>query len=101
MLQATTRPLILSLGLLLGLCNGPLRAQEDNKTLRVFLFAGQSNMVGADSKAKDIERFPPFAGLDKAQSGVKFWYCNGRDKKTRSKGWVDLQPIGKLVDGET
>ena len=46
----------------------PLRAGEtgDDKTLRVFIFAGQSNMVGSDSKVKDIGRFPPFVGLEKA-----------------------------------
>ena len=28
--------------------------------IRVFIFAGQSNMVGSDSKVDDIDRFPPF-----------------------------------------
>ncbi|SVB21514.1 uncharacterized protein METZ01_LOCUS174368, partial [marine metagenome] len=43
----------------------PVIAQtnDDHKTLRVFIFAGQSNMVGSDSKVKDIKRFPPYAGL--------------------------------------
>ncbi|MFP6856460.1 MAG: hypothetical protein VCA73_04260, partial [Roseibacillus sp.] len=58
----------------------PLQAQtnEDDKTLRVFIFAGQSNMVGSDSKVADIVRFPPFAGLEEAQSDVKYLYCLGR-----------------------
>lgn len=34
---------------------------DDEKTLRVFIFAGQSNMVGSDSKVADIQLFPPFA----------------------------------------
>ena len=38
---------------------------DDHKTLRVFIFAGQSNMVGSDSKVADIQRFPPFVGLEK------------------------------------
>jgi hypothetical protein len=36
-------------------------ADTDTKTLRVFIFAGQSNMVGTHSRVKDIHRFPPFA----------------------------------------
>ena len=36
--------------LLTSLCTGLLVAQADNKTLRVFVFAGQSNMVGSDSR---------------------------------------------------
>jgi hypothetical protein len=43
-------------------------ADTDTKTLRVFIFAGQSNMVGTHSRVKDIHRFPPFAGLDQPQT---------------------------------
>jgi hypothetical protein len=80
----------------------PLQAQtnEDDKTLRVFIFAGQSNMVGSDSKVADIVRFPPFAGLEEAQSDVKYLYCLGRENKTRSESWVDLQPVNKIVGPE-
>jgi hypothetical protein len=59
----------------------------DTKTLRIFIFAGQSNMVGSDSKAKDIKRFPPFAGLDMPQDKVLFSYNIGREEKLTSKGW--------------
>jgi len=79
---------------------GALRAQEDDTTLRVFLFAGQSNMVGADSRVQDIARFPPFAGLEKPQPGVRFSYCIGREDKRKSDGWVDLQPVDDLVGPE-
>ena len=50
----------------------PLLAQsnDDHKTLRVFIFAGQSNMVGSDSKVKDIKRFPPYIGLEAPQEKV-------------------------------
>ena len=38
-------------------------AQErsDDRTVRVFIFAGQSNMVGTDSRVQDIKAFnlPP------------------------------------------
>ena len=74
-------------------------AQED-EVVRVFIFAGQSNMVGSDSKVKDIQRFPPFIGLDQPQQGTRFWYCIGRENKTRSNGWVDLQPVNNIVGPE-
>lgn len=38
---------------------------RDDETVRVFIFAGQSNMVGSDSKVKDIDNFGPFVGLGK------------------------------------
>ena len=41
---------------------------NDSKTVRVFIFAGQSNMEGADSRISDIKRFPPFTGLDLPQN---------------------------------
>lgn len=73
---------------------------DDEKTLRVFIFAGQSNMVGSDSKVRDIQRFPPFAGLDAPQPDVKFSYCLGRENKTTSDGWIALQPVNKIVGPE-
>ena len=86
--------------LLAALLLAPLAArcaETDTKTLRVFIFAGQSNMEGADSKVKDIQRFPPFAGLDLPQDKVLFSYNIGREEKLTSKGWVALQPLGNLV----
>ncbi|YCM44210.1 sialate O-acetylesterase [Verrucomicrobiaceae bacterium 227] len=68
--------------------------------VRVFIFAGQSNMVGSDSKVADIDKFPPFLGLAKPQPEVKFAYCIGRENKMRSDGWVDLQPVDKVVGPE-
>lgn len=82
------------------ICTDSLTAQDADKTLRVFIFAGQSNMVGSDSKVNDIDLFPPFAGLDKPQTGVKFSYCIGREDKLRSDGWVDLQPVSGVVGPE-
>ncbi|MCA9198051.1 MAG: hypothetical protein KDA87_10950 [Planctomycetales bacterium] len=72
----------------------------ETEPVRIFIFAGQSNMVGADSKVADIQRFPPFAGLDQAQEDVRFWYCLGREDKTNSDGWVSLQPVNNLVGPE-
>ena len=79
---------------------GPLKSEAEKKTLRVFIFAGQSNMVGSDSRAKDIERFPPFVGLDKPQSNVLFSYNMGREEKRTSNGWIPLQPVDDTVGPE-
>ncbi|QDV09783.1 hypothetical protein Poly30_53430 [Planctomycetes bacterium Poly30] len=79
--------------LLLPWLTAPAFAHGTAKTLRVFVFAGQSNMVGADSKAADIQRFAPFRGLDEPQPDVRFHYCIGREDKNQSDGWVDLQPL--------
>ena len=80
----------------------PLLAQsnDDHKTLRVFIFAGQSNMVGSDSKVKDIKRFPPYIGLEAPQENVLFTYCIGRQNKMRSEGWVALQHVNNVVGPE-
>ena len=80
----------------LSLTNG----DESEEPLKVFIFAGQSNMVGSDSKVKDIKRFPPFAGLEMPQPAVKFSYCIGRENKMRSNGWVDLQAVNNVVGPE-
>jgi Carbohydrate esterase, sialic acid-specific acetylesterase len=77
-----------------------LHADTDTKTLRVFIFAGQSNMVGSDSKAKDIDRFPPFAGLQNPQEKILFSYNLGREDKRTSNGWVALQPVDNVVGPE-
>lgn len=81
-------------------CAEPPNAKDDMKTLRVFIFAGQSNMVGSDSKATDIKRFPPFVGLDMPQNKVLFSYNIGREEKRTSKGWVALQPVENVVGPE-
>ncbi len=79
---------------------GTTEADNDTKTLRVFIFAGQSNMVGSDSKAEDIQRFPPFAGLDKPQDNVLFSFNIGREEKLTARGWVALQPVDGVVGPE-
>ncbi|MFT5527412.1 MAG: hypothetical protein ACI9HK_005394 [Pirellulaceae bacterium] len=73
---------------------------DDSDVVRVFIFAGQSNMVGSDSKVGDIQRFPPFVGLENPQAKVKFSYCIGRDNKLKSDGWVALQPVNNVVGPE-
>ena len=90
-MKTTFASLFLSLGILTAASKEPVR---------VFIFAGQSNMVGSDSKVADISRFPPFAGLESPQPKVKFSYCIGRENKMRSDGWVDLQPVDNVVGPE-
>lgn len=75
-----------------------LSAADD--VVRVFIFAGQSNMVGSDSKVKDIDNFPPFKGLGTPQEDVLFTYILGREDKTTSDGWVSLQPVNNTVGPE-
>ncbi len=91
------------LTLLAALLLAPLVASgedTDTKTLRVFIFAGQSNMVGTHSRVKDIERFPPFAGLDQPQEKILFSYNLGREDKQTSDGWITMQPTGDYFGPE-
>ena len=62
--------------------------------------AGQSNMVGSDSNARDIEGFPPFAECGEEQSKIKFSYAIGRENMNRSDGWTTLQPVDNVVGPE-
>ena len=80
----------------LVVCGG----DTDAKTLRVFIFAGQSNMVGTHSRVADIQRFPPFADLDKPQTDVLFSYKLGREEMATSNGWIEMQPTGDYFGPE-
>jgi hypothetical protein len=73
---------------------------DELEVVRVFIFAGQSNMVGSDSNVKDINRFPPFTGLDQPQDKILFSYRIGREDKLASRGSVPLQPVGEVVGPE-
>ena len=37
------------------------RGVSEAKRLKVFLFAGQSNMVGSDAHASMVDEYPPFS----------------------------------------
>lgn len=67
----------------------------ETDVVRVFIFAGQSNMVGSDSKVDDIQRFAPYAGLEKPQRHIRFSYSIGRESRHESEGWVALQPVNR------
>lgn len=73
---------------------------NEKEPVRVFIFAGQSNMEGADSKVSDIDHFPPFAGLGSAQENTPFSYSIGRENKVESNGWTHLQPVKNMVGPE-
>ena len=60
--------------------------------VRVFLFAGQSNMEGADTNSKLVETFPPFSDALRPLENVRYSYQTGADDK--SKGWTDLSVVG-------
>lgn len=99
-LPLTLTAVILFLAPMAARSAGPLKPDADRKTVRVFVFAGQSNMVGSDSKVKDIKRFPPFAGTEAPQAGVLYSYNIGREDKLASSGWVALQPVNGVVGPE-
>ncbi len=86
--------------MLLWASRGAVAAPGADKTLRVFIFAGQSNMVGADSRAEHIALYPPFEGLEQPQQAVKFTHCIGREDKARSDGWTELRPVNNTVGPE-
>ena len=88
---------LLASAFLLGLVLAPAALAREKPT-RVFVFAGQSNMEGADSRVADIERFPPFLGLGEPQEDVLFRYAIGREDKARSVGWEPLAPVRGMVD---
>lgn len=69
--------------------NGFAIAEE---VTRVFLFAGQSNMVGADAHADRIDDYPNFKGAGEPQSNVLYSYILGNGDEA-SKGWGPLKPL--------
>lgn len=66
------------------------RSVAAEEVTRVFLFAGQSNMVGADAHADRIDEYPNFQGADEVQSDVLYSYHVGDEA---SQGWVPLKPL--------
>ena len=76
------------------------RANDQEDPIRVFIFAGQSNMVGSDSRVEDIDQYPPYRNVAQPDSQVKFSYCIGRENKLKSDGWVPLQPVNGVVGPE-
>ncbi len=72
-----------------GLTTNCAWAQE---VTRVFIFAGQSNMVGADADAKRIDDYPDFRGAGEVQNEILYSYIMGNGDEA-SKGWGPLKPL--------
>ncbi len=95
-----TRFLMAFVWLIFGSLAAVSNAQKNKEPVHVFIFAGQSNMVGSDSKVVDVDNFPPYVGLGEPQRSVVFSYCIGREEKRNSDGWVQLQPVNGIVGPE-
>jgi len=63
-----------------------------DEVTRVFIFAGQSNMVGADAHPNRIDDYPNFKGAGDPQSDVRYSYILGNGDEA-SNGWVSLKPL--------
>lgn len=74
---------------LAGFAPGVVRGEEP---VRVFLFAGQSNMVGADAHPEQIDDHPPYKGAGEPQPEIRFAYVLG-DGREASAGWEPLRPL--------
>ena len=74
---------------LAGFVPGVVRGEEP---VRVFVFAGQSNMVGADAHPDQIDQHPPYRGAGEPQPEVRFAYVLG-DGSEASVGWEPLRPL--------
>ena len=69
---------------------GPVKVLPPDPTVHVFLLAGQSNMVGADTHPDLIDTFPPFLGAGAPQEDVLYRYAVG---PAESSGWEALRPV--------
>lgn len=78
--------------MLVALIFVPTGAAFAEEVTRVFLFAGQSNMVGADANSERIDDYPNFKGAGDPQSDVLYSYSLGNGDEA-SKGWVPLKPL--------
>lgn len=90
------RPLIvtfflLSTGLFAELDPRAASARADERLTRVFVLAGQSNMVGADAHAERIDEFPAFRGAGASQEDVLFCQLPD-DREATFAGWGPLRP---------
>jgi len=79
-----------TLGLSIGLATA---APPDKPPTRVFLFAGQSNMVGADADAARIDDYPEFVGAGAPQKDVLFTSLP-EDAQAAVPEWEPLRPRG-------
>ncbi|WP_309708147.1 sialate O-acetylesterase [Armatimonas sp.] len=62
------------------------------KTVKIFLFAGQSNMVGSDAHPERIDDFPLFKGAGAPQPDVRYAFLP-EGGKVGFQGWEPLRPL--------
>ena len=72
----------------------PMRplAAESTKPVKVFIFAGQSNMEGADAHPERINDFPMFKGAGAPQADVLYAHLAAQGQEAFT-GWGPLQPL--------
>lgn len=71
---------------------GILPASDSAKPIKVFIFAGQSNMVGADAHAARIDDYPMFKGAGAPQSDVLYARLP-KSEQDAFAGWGPLAPV--------
>lgn len=59
--------------------------------VKVFLFAGQSNMEGADTDPGEVSNFPPYREVFEPLKDVRYSYQTGANH--RSGSWTTLQAV--------
>ena len=90
MSRPTTRLLRLFIAFAVPL-TGLRSAAAEPKPVKVFIFAGQSNMVGSDAHAKRINEFPMFTGAGTPQGDVLFATLPAKDPNAPA-AWGPLAP---------
>jgi hypothetical protein len=83
------------LATIMGMTTGLLRAADPQPMVRVFLFAGQSNMEGADAHTDQIDGYPEFRGAGAAQDNVLYTRLPPENSATRPV-WGPLAPAGSF-----
>ena len=68
---------------------------KSEEATRVFIFVGQSNMVGSDAHADHIDDYPLFRGAGVPQDDVRYSYILGNGDEA-SQGWKPLQPLSSF-----
>ena len=71
---------------------GTALAADESKPVKVFLFAGQSNMVGSDAHSERIDDYPMFKGAGVPQDDVLFARLPEIDQSAPA-AWGPLQPM--------
>jgi hypothetical protein len=89
------RSVVVPLLILLALAPMGIEAAFAQEVTRVFLFAGQSNMVGSDAHPDRIDDYPNFKGVGAPQADVLYSYILGSGDEA-SEGWGPLKPLSSF-----